>query len=56
VHSKDCYVWLSLTASQRHNGEVGSHHYLTKLLDGLLFLSPISENVQKVVDIGTGTG
>lgn len=44
-----------LTASQRQQW-VCSHHYLTKLIDGKLFLSPIGEGVQKVVDIGTGTG
>jgi ubiquinone/menaquinone biosynthesis C-methylase UbiE len=29
---------------------------LTLLLDGKLFLAPISPNPQKVIDVGTGTG
>ncbi|KAJ4248491.1 hypothetical protein NW762_012829 [Fusarium torreyae] len=33
-----------------------SHHYLTLLLDGKLFLAPIKENVQNVLDVGTGSG
>ncbi|KAF5572427.1 methyltransferase [Fusarium pseudoanthophilum] len=33
-----------------------SHHYLTVLLDGQLYLAPIGENVQKALDVGTGSG
>ncbi|KAJ4227927.1 hypothetical protein NW759_004016 [Fusarium solani] len=33
-----------------------SHHSLTLLLDGQLFLAPIKDNVQKVLDVGTGSG
>ncbi|KXX74046.1 Demethylmenaquinone methyltransferase [Madurella mycetomatis] len=33
-----------------------SHHVLTLLLDGELCRAPISDNVQKVLDVGTGTG
>ncbi|KAH6950685.1 S-adenosyl-L-methionine-dependent methyltransferase [Fusarium avenaceum] len=33
-----------------------SHHYLTILLDNNLFLAPISPHVQKVLDVGTGSG
>ncbi|KAK0722047.1 S-adenosyl-L-methionine-dependent methyltransferase [Lasiosphaeria miniovina] len=33
-----------------------THHYLTVILDGKLFLAPISEDPKKVLDIGTGTG
>ncbi|KAM5377937.1 hypothetical protein ACJZ2D_004841 [Fusarium nematophilum] len=33
-----------------------NHHSLTLLLGGKLFLAPISPNVQKVLDVGTGTG
>ncbi|KAM0559303.1 hypothetical protein ACHAPJ_004322 [Fusarium lateritium] len=33
-----------------------SHHYLTVLLDNNLFLAPISPHVQKVLDVGTGSG
>ncbi|RTE84495.1 hypothetical protein BHE90_000860 [Fusarium euwallaceae] len=33
-----------------------SHHSLTLLLDGQLFLAPIKDDVQKVLDVGTGSG
>ncbi|SCO76080.1 related to TAM domain methyltransferase [Fusarium oxysporum] len=33
-----------------------NHHALTQLLSGKLFLAPIKDNVQKVLDVGTGTG
>ncbi|KAF4495033.1 TAM domain methyltransferase [Fusarium agapanthi] len=33
-----------------------NHHALTQLLSGRLFLAPIKDNVQKVLDVGTGTG
>ncbi|KAK1752874.1 S-adenosyl-L-methionine-dependent methyltransferase [Echria macrotheca] len=32
------------------------HHYITILLDGKLYLAPIKEDAEKVIDIGTGTG
>ncbi|KAF5594780.1 methyltransferase [Fusarium pseudocircinatum] len=32
------------------------HHWLTLMLDDKLFLAPIGENPQKILDIGTGTG
>ncbi|KAF5008198.1 hypothetical protein FDECE_5531 [Fusarium decemcellulare] len=32
------------------------HHFLTLLLDGKLYLAPIKDDIQKVLDIGTGTG
>lgn len=33
-----------------------SHHYLTILLDNNLFLAPIPPHVQRVLDVGTGSG
>ncbi|KAJ4211858.1 hypothetical protein NW759_012146 [Fusarium solani] len=33
-----------------------THHYLTLLLDNKLFLAPLKKGVQKVLDVGTGTG
>lgn len=35
---------------------VNRHHYLTLLLDNKLFLAPLKPDIQKVLDIGTGTG
>jgi len=32
------------------------HHVYRMLLGGKLFLAPIAENPQRVLDIGTGTG
>ncbi|KAJ4265100.1 hypothetical protein NW762_005346 [Fusarium torreyae] len=33
-----------------------SHHVLTLVLDGALYLAPISKDIKNAVDIGTGTG
>ncbi|KAF4999055.1 hypothetical protein FDECE_11614 [Fusarium decemcellulare] len=33
-----------------------THHYLSLLLDNKLFLAPLKQNIQKVLDVGTGTG
>ncbi|KAH7239697.1 hypothetical protein NW759_008688 [Fusarium solani] len=33
-----------------------THHYLMILLDGKLFLAPIKDDVQRVLDVGTGSG
>ncbi|KAH7263040.1 S-adenosyl-L-methionine-dependent methyltransferase [Fusarium tricinctum] len=33
-----------------------NHHVLTLVLDGALFLAPISKDIKNAVDIGTGTG
>ncbi|KAH6984337.1 S-adenosyl-L-methionine-dependent methyltransferase [Ilyonectria sp. MPI-CAGE-AT-0026] len=33
-----------------------THHYLTLLLDGKLFLAPLKPDIKKVLDVGTGTG
>ncbi|KAM0258531.1 hypothetical protein ACHAPA_011236 [Fusarium lateritium] len=33
-----------------------THHYLTLLLDGKLTLAPLKEGIEKVLDVGTGTG
>ncbi|KAF4448164.1 hypothetical protein F53441_8399 [Fusarium austroafricanum] len=32
-----------------------AHHWLTLLLEGQLFLAPIKDSVQKVLDVGTGS-
>ncbi|KAI1391888.1 S-adenosyl-L-methionine-dependent methyltransferase [Hypoxylon trugodes] len=33
-----------------------THHYLRMLIGDKLFLAPISDNVQRVLDVGTGSG
>ncbi|KAE8151780.1 S-adenosyl-L-methionine-dependent methyltransferase [Aspergillus avenaceus] len=33
-----------------------AHHMFTMLLDNKLFLAPVPEDIQRVLDIGTGTG
>ncbi|GLA61676.1 hypothetical protein AtubIFM56815_002535 [Aspergillus tubingensis] len=33
-----------------------AHHMFTLLLDGKLLLAPISDNIQRALDVGTGTG
>ncbi|KPM41899.1 hypothetical protein AK830_g4628 [Neonectria ditissima] len=40
---------------QRESVDI-SHHSLTLLIGGKLFLAPISEKPQRVLDVGTGTG
>ena len=35
---------------------VSSHHAHTMILDGELCLVPLKDDIQKVVDVGTGTG
>ncbi|RYP93427.1 hypothetical protein DL770_000470 [Monosporascus sp. CRB-9-2] len=32
------------------------HHVLTLLLDGKVYAAPLDKNIQKVLDVGTGTG
>ncbi|KAF7544847.1 hypothetical protein G7Z17_g9627 [Cylindrodendrum hubeiense] len=43
-----------------YHGDIGNaqycHHVLTLVLDGELHLAPISKDIKKAVDIGTGTG
>ncbi|KAI1770814.1 S-adenosyl-L-methionine-dependent methyltransferase [Hypoxylon cercidicola] len=33
-----------------------THHYLTIMLDDKLFLPPVKDDVEKILDVGTGTG
>ncbi|KAM5362229.1 hypothetical protein ACJZ2D_012669 [Fusarium nematophilum] len=33
-----------------------NHHVLTLVLDGALYLAPISKDIEKAIDVGTGTG
>ncbi|KFY27256.1 hypothetical protein V493_03618 [Pseudogymnoascus sp. VKM F-4281 (FW-2241)] len=47
--------WGPNDDKQNEQLDIG-HHMLTLLLDGKLFLAPISLNPQKVIDVGTGTG
>ena len=32
------------------------HHMFCMMLDGALYVSPISRDVQRILDVGTGTG
>jgi len=41
---------------QEQNREDMKHAMMMELTDGKLFLAPIGENPQKIIDIGTGTG
>ncbi|KAI0835679.1 S-adenosyl-L-methionine-dependent methyltransferase [Hypoxylon sp. FL0890] len=40
---------------QMHSQDI-THHYLTILLDDKLFLAPVKKDIEKVLDVGTGTG
>ncbi|KPM46153.1 hypothetical protein AK830_g250 [Neonectria ditissima] len=45
------------TNDERQNESMDiNHHVLTLVLDGALYLAPISKDIKKAVDIGTGTG
>lgn len=46
----------TILLAQKLTRDFHSHHMLTLLLDGKLFLAPIDPNVQQVLDVGTGTG
>lgn len=48
-------AWTPNDANQSESMDI-HHHMCTLLLEGKLFLAPIPDNVQKVIDIGTGTG
>lgn len=41
---------------QEQNREDMKHAMMMELTDGKLFLAPIGDNPQKIIDIGTGTG
>ncbi|KAF4974220.1 hypothetical protein FZEAL_8858 [Fusarium zealandicum] len=47
--------WASNDEAQNEALDI-IHHVLTLLLDGKLHLAPLKKDIQKVVDIGTGTG
>jgi hypothetical protein len=52
-HNSDYYA----PNDERQNESVDiTHHYLTLLLGGKLYLAPIAKNIQRVLDVGTGTG
>ncbi|KAK5653053.1 hypothetical protein OQA88_9339 [Cercophora sp. LCS_1] len=51
----DAEYWGPLDEPQNEALDI-IHHVLTLLLDGELCKAPIGDNVQKVLDVGTGTG
>ncbi|KAK3313025.1 S-adenosyl-L-methionine-dependent methyltransferase [Apodospora peruviana] len=51
----DGQYWTPNDERQNESMDI-NHHLLTLVLDGKLFLAPIKDDVQKVIDIGTGTG
>ncbi|KAK4207959.1 S-adenosyl-L-methionine-dependent methyltransferase [Rhypophila decipiens] len=51
----DSQYWTPNDERQSENVDI-THHYMTLLLDDRLYLAPIRPDVQKVLDIGTGTG
>ncbi|KAI0902030.1 S-adenosyl-L-methionine-dependent methyltransferase [Annulohypoxylon nitens] len=40
---------------QMHSQDI-THHYLTIMLDDKLFLAPVKDDMERVLDVGTGTG
>ncbi|KAL2211224.1 S-adenosyl-L-methionine-dependent methyltransferase [Sarocladium strictum] len=55
THSGNGEYWAANDDAQNESLDI-IHHMLTLLLDGELCKAPIKDNIQKVVDIGTGTG
>ncbi|KAJ3548161.1 hypothetical protein NM208_g1144 [Fusarium decemcellulare] len=47
--------WASNDEQQNESMDI-VHHFLSLVFDNKLYLSPLKEDIQKVVDIGTGTG
>ncbi|EXK36189.1 hypothetical protein FOXG_13466 [Fusarium oxysporum f. sp. lycopersici 4287] len=47
--------WASNDEQQNESMDI-VHHFLSLLLDDKLFLSPLKDNIQSALDIGTGTG
>ncbi|KAF5976091.1 methyltransferase [Fusarium coicis] len=46
--------WAANDEQQNESMDI-VHHFLTRLLDDKLFLSPLKDNIQSALDIGTGT-
>lgn len=53
--SKTTEYWAPNDAKQNEALDV-THHYLTLLQDDKLFLAPIGDDPQRILDVGTGTG
>jgi SAM-dependent methyltransferase len=51
----DAQSWTPNDGKQNESMDI-NHHLLTIALDGRLFRAPLKDNIQKVIDIGTGTG
>jgi SAM-dependent methyltransferase len=51
----DSKYWGPNDTAQSESMDV-QHHVFTMLLDGKLFLAPLKDDIEKAVDIGTGTG
>ncbi|KAF4428785.1 methyltransferase [Fusarium acutatum] len=47
--------WAANDEQQNESMDI-VHHFLSRLLDDKLFLSPLKDNIQSALDIGTGTG
>ncbi|CVL01395.1 related to methyltransferase [Fusarium proliferatum] len=47
--------WAANDEQQNESMDI-VHHFLSLLLDDRLFLSPLKDNIQSALDIGTGTG
>ncbi|RSL45560.1 hypothetical protein CEP53_010721 [Fusarium sp. AF-6] len=51
----DAAYWAPNDEQQNESMDI-NHHQLTLVLDGKLHLSPLKQDIQRALDIGTGTG
>ncbi|KAJ4186399.1 hypothetical protein NW755_007694 [Fusarium falciforme] len=51
----DAAYWAPNDEQQNESMDI-NHHQLTLVLGGKLYLSPLKQDIQRVLDIGTGTG
>ncbi|KAI8662358.1 hypothetical protein NCS56_01039400 [Fusarium sp. Ph1] len=52
---RNAQYWGTNDEQQNESMDI-NHHVLTLVLDGALYLAPISKDIQKAIDVGTGTG
>ncbi|RSL58566.1 hypothetical protein CEP53_006103 [Fusarium sp. AF-6] len=55
ITSRNAQYWGTNDEQQNESMDI-NHHVLTLVLDGASYLAPISKDIKKAIDVGTGTG